>query len=58
MPVQIVWGRNDPYALPALAEASKLLCADVRLTYLEDATHWVAQDAPERVNAILLDFLR
>lgn len=58
VPVQIVWGRNDPYALPALAEASKRLCADARLTYLPDATHWVAHDEPERVNAMLLEFLR
>ena len=57
-PVQIIWGRNDPYALPALAEASKRLCADARLTFLPDATHWVAHDEPERVNAILLEFLR
>jgi pimeloyl-ACP methyl ester carboxylesterase len=58
VPVQIVWGKQDPYALPALAEASKTLCADARLTYLPDATHWVAHDEPERVNAILLDFLK
>ena len=58
VPVQIMWGVKDPYALPALAEASKRLCADVRLTYLPDATHWVAHDEPERVTAILLEFLR
>jgi pimeloyl-ACP methyl ester carboxylesterase len=58
VPVQIIWGKQDPYALPALAEASKALCAEVQLTYLPDATHWVAHDEPERVNAILLDFLK
>ena len=58
VPVQIIWGRNDPYALPALAEASKTLCANAALTYLPDATHWVAHDEPERVNSILLDFLK
>jgi pimeloyl-ACP methyl ester carboxylesterase len=57
-PVQIVWGRQDRYALPALAEASKALCADARLTYLPDATHWVAHDEPVQVNEILLEFLR
>ncbi|HUO88916.1 MAG TPA: alpha/beta hydrolase [Rhizomicrobium sp.] len=58
VPVQIIWGKLDPYALPALAEASKALCADARLTYLPDATHWVAHDEPDRVNAILLGFLK
>lgn len=57
-PVHIIWGRQDPYALPALAEASKALCADATLTFLPDATHWVAQDEPEKVNALLLDALR
>lgn len=58
MPVQIIWGQKDRYALPALAEASKALCADVRLNYLPEATHWVAHDEPAAVNAILLDFLK
>jgi pimeloyl-ACP methyl ester carboxylesterase len=58
VPVQIIWGKNDPYARPALAEASKTLCADARLTWLPEATHWVAHDAPDAVNALLLDFLK
>jgi pimeloyl-ACP methyl ester carboxylesterase len=58
VPVQIIWGRNDPYALPALADASRALCSDARLDWLPEATHWVAHDAPEAVNAILVDFLK
>ncbi len=58
VPVQIVWGQQDRYALPALAEASRALCSDARLTFLPDATHWVAHDEPARVNEILLEFLR
>jgi len=57
-PVLIVWGELDRYALPALAELSKALCSDAELTYLPDATHWVAADAADRVNAMLLEFLR
>lgn len=57
-PVRIVWGAKDRYALPVLAEASAALCADATLTFLPEATHWVAHDAPDAVNAILLDFLR
>jgi pimeloyl-ACP methyl ester carboxylesterase len=54
VPVHIIWGEQDPYALPALARASKALCADATLTMLPDATHWVAHDDPDRVNALLL----
>ena len=56
-PIQIIWGQQDPYVLPSLAEASKALCRDARLTLLPEATHWVAHDAPDQVNAILHDFL-
>ena len=58
LPVRMIWGRLDPYALPRLAEASKALCVNAELTFLSDATHWVAHDEPDRVNAILLDWLR
>jgi pimeloyl-ACP methyl ester carboxylesterase len=57
-PVRIIWGEQDRYALPALAEMSKALCADAELTFLPEATHWVAADAADRVNAMLLEFLR
>jgi pimeloyl-ACP methyl ester carboxylesterase len=57
-PVRIVWGEQDRYALPALAELSKALCADAELTYVPEATHWVAADAAAKVNAMLLEFLR
>jgi pimeloyl-ACP methyl ester carboxylesterase len=58
LPVHIIWGRQDPYALPALAEASQALCANATLTFLPEATHWVAHDEPEHVNALLLDALK
>jgi pimeloyl-ACP methyl ester carboxylesterase len=54
LPVHIIWGQQDVAALPALAEASKALCANAKLTFLPDATHWVAHDEPQRVNALLL----
>ncbi len=58
VPVHIIWGQQDVAALPALAKASKALCSNATLTFLPDATHWVAHDEPERVNALLLDALK
>ena len=58
VPVHIIWGAEDIYARPALAEASKALCSRATLTFLHRATHWVAQDEPEHVNALLLAALR
>ena len=57
LPVQIIWGEKDKYAGPALAKASLALCRNGRIAWLPEATHWVAHDEPERVNAVLLEFL-
>jgi pimeloyl-ACP methyl ester carboxylesterase len=54
----VVWGARDAFAVRDLAERSRTLCDDASVTYLEDATHWVQHDAPEQLNAMLLDFLR
>ena len=56
-PILIIWGRNDPYALVELGERSVMLCANGRLEIIEGAGHWAMWDAPDRVNAALLDFL-
>jgi pimeloyl-ACP methyl ester carboxylesterase len=56
VPTLIVWGRDDKYGIPELAERSGRLCDDGPVVYL-DATHWVQHDEPERVNELLLEFL-
>jgi pimeloyl-ACP methyl ester carboxylesterase len=53
----VVWGVRDAYAIRELAERSRALCDDATVTYLDDATHWVQHDEPERVSAILLEAL-
>jgi pimeloyl-ACP methyl ester carboxylesterase len=57
-PTLIVWGKRDIYSKPELAEASCRLCANCRIEYLEQATHWVQHDEPDRVTALLADFLK
>ena len=57
MPVRIVWGVEDPYAIPELANESARLCDDAKIVFIEGATHWVAHDEPERVERALLEFL-
>ena len=58
VPVCIIWGRQDRYALPALAEKSLALCSNGKLFFLDAATHWFAHDEPQRVNQLLMDFLK
>ena len=57
-PVLVVWGQRDLFLVPELAAPDPDLVPDARVRRLPDASHWVQQDRPERVNALLLDFLR
>jgi epoxide hydrolase 4 len=57
MPVRIIWGVQDIYAIPELAAETAKLCNDAKILYIENATHWVAHDEPERVTRALLEFL-
>jgi pimeloyl-ACP methyl ester carboxylesterase len=58
MPVRIIWGVHDIYAVPELAAESAKLCDNAKILYVETATHWVAHDEPERVVRTLLEFLK
>ncbi|HEY3079476.1 MAG TPA: alpha/beta hydrolase [Chloroflexota bacterium] len=56
-PVLVVWGERDRYLGPELAEPDPTLVPNARVERLPDASHWAQVDRPERVNALLLDFL-
>ncbi|MGO8921286.1 MAG: alpha/beta fold hydrolase [Stellaceae bacterium] len=58
VPSLVIWGLEDAYAERKLADASLGLCERGRLVALERASHWVQHDEPERVGALLLEFLR
>jgi pimeloyl-ACP methyl ester carboxylesterase len=57
-PVLVIWGERDRFLVPELARPDPTLVPNARLERLPDASHWVQQDRPEKVNALLLDFLR
>jgi len=57
-PCLLTWGKHDAYAEPVLAEESASLCVNPRLEYLEQATHWVQHDEPERVASLLISFFK
>ncbi len=56
-PVLVIWGLQDRALGPELAEPDRQWVPNVRVEPLPDASHWVQQDAPARVNQLLLDFL-
>ena len=57
-PTLVIWGEKDVFLSSKLAEPSPLWVPNLRVERLPDASHFVAEDRPEKVNALLLDFLR
>lgn len=57
-PTLLIWGAKDIYGEPELVDASIAMCDSGRMVQLDNATHWTLADEPERVNALLLEFLK
>lgn len=54
----LIWGDQDAFAEPHLAEASAALCANAKVLHLPAATHWVAHDEPDKVRSAIVGFLK
>jgi len=57
IPVLIVWGGQDIALTRKTAVDSLSFCDDGQLYFLEEATHWVQHDEPEKVNQLIGRFL-
>ncbi|MBG8552494.1 alpha/beta fold hydrolase [Hymenobacter guriensis] len=57
IPVQVLWGRQDAFLEPELAQLSLRHCDQATLTYFDQATHWLHQEESAEVNRLLLKFL-
>lgn len=58
VPTMIIWGEADAYMDPVLLERSAAtVTGPLRIERLPGVSHWVQQEAPDRVNELLLDFL-
>lgn len=58
VPTLIIWGKQDPFFDWELAQKSIDMCQNGRLVYLEHATHWLQHEEPERINHLVLEFIR
>lgn len=58
MPTLLIWGERDRYLGLRLTEGLDRWVPNLRVERLPNASHWVQNDAPERVNDLLVDFLR
>jgi pimeloyl-ACP methyl ester carboxylesterase len=57
VPTLMIWGARDVALGREMAQPSIEYCDDGRLVFLEEATHWVQHDEPQRVNELLMEFL-
>jgi haloalkane dehalogenase len=57
LPALILWGAQDRFASPKLAQRFHSELGGSELTVLEDAGHFVWEDAPDRTSQLLVDFL-
>jgi len=57
VPTLMIWGEADTALDIALTEGYGPLCSDFELVRLPQVSHWVQQEAPEKVNAALADWL-
>ncbi len=58
VPMLLLWGVKDRFLGREMAQPSIDRCTNGQLIFLDEATHWLQHEEPERVNRLLLDFLR
>ncbi len=56
-PTLMLWGEQDAALGKELTEGTDEFVDDLTLRYLPDSSHWVQQDQPDEVNAMLKAFL-
>ena len=56
-PVQLIWGADDAWQVVAWAHKLKAAIPGSELHVLEDCGHFSMEDQPEKISALLVDFL-
>ena len=57
VPTMVVWGMQDRALLPGLLDGLEAVVPDLRVERLADASHWVMHEQPEKLNALIRDFI-
>ncbi len=57
-PTLLIWGERDRYLGVGMIEGLSRWVPHLQVVRIPNASHWVQNDAPERVNRLLVDFLR
>jgi pimeloyl-ACP methyl ester carboxylesterase len=57
VPTLIIWGEEDSALEKSLVPGTERFVKDLTVRYLPGVSHWVQQEAPEKVNDILKEWL-
>lgn len=58
MPTLLLWGERDPFLSLTLIERLERWVPDLHVVRFDDASHWIQNDVPERVNEQLIAFFK
>jgi pimeloyl-ACP methyl ester carboxylesterase len=58
VPTLLIWGAQDNFLTREMAQPSIDLCDDGRLVFIEEASHWLHHEDPDRVNELIDSFLK
>lgn len=53
----IIWGDSDKFLNSTMADSHGCLVKDLTVRHIENCSHWVQNDNPERVNQYIKEFL-
>ena len=54
----LIWGEQDRYLGTRFTEGLEAWVSHLTIARISDASHWIQVDVPDRVNALMLEFLR
>jgi pimeloyl-ACP methyl ester carboxylesterase len=57
VPVRVIWGMQDTALLASLLDGLEELCADLKITRIADASHWLIHEQPRRINTLIAQAL-
>lgn len=58
LPVQLIWGADDAWQVVSWAERLQAAIPGSELHVVEDCGHFAMEDQPQRISALLVDFLK
>lgn len=57
VPTRVVWGERDRALTTGLVDGLEIVCTDLDVRRVADASHWIVHEQPDRVDALIREFI-